>query len=119
MTERGGKAPSTKTVTVEIDYLVIVAKGSAAWKRGAYGNKIEAAILHRRQHGSPAIISEAHWIESLEIPDCEDPPPLSSLPVRDPRARGQGGRDREACDSQNGQFSSIQDADLPFKSAAG
>lgn len=62
---KGGKAPSTKTVTDEISYLVIGAKGSATWKRGAYGNKIEAAILHRRQHGSPAIISEAHWLKSL------------------------------------------------------
>jgi NAD-dependent DNA ligase len=65
VTDRGGKAPSTKTVTLEMDYLVIGAKGSATWKRGAYGNKIQAAILHRLQHGSPAIISEAHWIESL------------------------------------------------------
>lgn len=65
VTDRGGKAPSTKTVTAEIDYLVIGAKGSATWKRGAYGNKIEAAVLHRRQHGSPAIISEAHWLECL------------------------------------------------------
>jgi NAD-dependent DNA ligase len=65
VTERGGNAPSTKTVTAEIDYLVIGSKGSATWKRGSYGNKIEAAILHRRQHGSPAIISEAHWLECL------------------------------------------------------
>lgn len=65
VTNRGGKAPSTKTVTTEIAYLVIGSKGSTAWKRGAYGNKIEAAILQRRQHGSPAIISEAHWLESL------------------------------------------------------
>jgi NAD-dependent DNA ligase len=68
VTERGGKAPSTKTVTAEIDYLVIGAKGSATWKRGAYGNKIQAAILHRLQQGSLAIISEAHWIESLGNP---------------------------------------------------
>lgn len=62
VTDRGGKAPSTKAVTAEIDYLVIGSKGSAHWKRDAYGNKIEAAILHRRSHGSPAIISEAHWL---------------------------------------------------------
>lgn len=68
VTDRGGKAPSTKTVTTEIDYLVIGAKGSATWKRGAYGNKIQAAILHHLQHGSLAIISEAHWIESLGNP---------------------------------------------------
>lgn len=65
VTAKGGKAPSTKTITAEIDFLVIGSKGSGSWKRGSYGNKIEAAILHRRQHGSPAIISEAHWLEAL------------------------------------------------------
>ncbi|MEI6082790.1 MAG: BRCT domain-containing protein [Verrucomicrobiota bacterium] len=63
--ERGAFAPDQKSITHEINYLVIGAEGSKAWKRGSYGNKIEAAILARREYGSPAIISEKHWTASL------------------------------------------------------
>ena len=66
VTDRGGYAPSQKYVSQEIDYLVIGAEGSKVWKRGSYGNKIEAAILARREHGSPAIISEEHWASHLK-----------------------------------------------------
>jgi hypothetical protein len=66
VTDRGGYAPSQKYVSPEIDYLVIGAEGSKVWKRGSYGNKIEAAILARREHGSPAIISEEHWASHLK-----------------------------------------------------
>ena len=65
VTERGGSAPSRKSVSREIDYLVIGTGGSKSWKRGSYGNKIEAAIISRREHGAPAIISEDHWRTSL------------------------------------------------------
>jgi NAD-dependent DNA ligase len=65
VTERGGSAPSQKSVSREIDYLVIGSGGSKAWKRGSYGNKIEAAVLSRREHGSPAIVSEEHWSAEL------------------------------------------------------
>lgn len=65
VTERGGSAPSQKSVSREIDYLVIGSGGSKAWKRGSYGNKIEAAVLSRREHGTPAIISEEHWRAEL------------------------------------------------------
>jgi NAD-dependent DNA ligase len=61
----GGNAPDTKTVVPEIDYLVIGTDGSKAWKMGAYGNKIEKAILLRRERGTPAIISERHWVEAI------------------------------------------------------
>jgi len=60
--EKGGLAPSSKYVSRDIDYLVIGSGGSKFWKRGSYGNKIEKAILARREHGSPAIISEEHWL---------------------------------------------------------
>lgn len=63
--ERAGAAPSRKTVSREIDFLVIGCEGSKFWKRGSYGNKIETAILARREHGSPAIISEEHWLKCL------------------------------------------------------
>jgi len=58
---RGGSAPDQKSVSRLIDYLVIGTEGSKAWRKGAYGNKIEDAILSRRDYGSPAIISEEHW----------------------------------------------------------
>lgn len=62
---RGGSAPDQKSVSHLIDYLVIGAEGSNAWRRGTYGNKIEDAILARRDYGSPAIISEEHWVTAL------------------------------------------------------
>ena len=64
---RGGRAPETKTITTDIDYLVIGTAGSKAWKMGAYGNKIEKAILLRREQGAPAIISEDHWRQAMNI----------------------------------------------------
>lgn len=63
---RGAVAPDTKTVVPETDYLVIGADGSKAWKMGTYGNKIEKAILLRRERGAPAIISEGHWVQALD-----------------------------------------------------
>ena len=64
--ERGGRAPSQKFASREIDYLVVGNDGSKTWKRGSYGNKIESAILARREYGTPAIISEEHWVSSLK-----------------------------------------------------
>ena len=63
--ERGGYAPSQKHTSREIDYLVIGSEGSKDWKKGSYGNKIESAILIRREHGTPAIISEEQWVKHL------------------------------------------------------
>jgi hypothetical protein len=62
---RGGSAPDQKSVSHSVDYLVIGTEGSKAWRRGTYGNKIEDAILSRREYGSPAIISEEHWVAAL------------------------------------------------------
>lgn len=63
---RGGKATGKGSVSRETDYLVIGAEGSKAWKRDKYGRKIEAAIVSRREHGKPAVISEDHWKEAVE-----------------------------------------------------
>ena len=62
---RGGSAPDVKSVSHLVDYLVIGVEGSKAWRRGTYGNKIEDAVLSRRKYGSPAIISEEHWVSAL------------------------------------------------------
>lgn len=64
--QRGGECPDMSFVSHNIDYLVIGEKGSPAWKRGSYGNKIESAIIARKEHGTPAIISELHWKNSLK-----------------------------------------------------
>lgn len=65
---RGGFAPNQKSVSRLVDYLVIGTEGSNAWRRGAYGNKIEDAIIARRDYGSPAIVSEQHWVAALKAP---------------------------------------------------
>lgn len=64
----GGEAPDVKKVSAKIHYLVIGSGGSDRFKRGAYGNKIEAAVVSRRERGTPAIISEAHWSAQLIPP---------------------------------------------------
>ncbi len=65
----GGISPDQKQANQFIDYLVVGSEGSKAWSKGDYGNKIEAAILARKQHGKPAIISEEHWIAALKEAD--------------------------------------------------
>jgi len=63
---RGGSAPNQKSVSHLVDYLVVGTEGSAAWRRGAYGNKIQDAVLSRRAYSSPAIVSEEHWVLALK-----------------------------------------------------
>ncbi len=61
----GGIVSDQKRATQAIDFLVIGAKGNHAWSRQSYGNKIESAVLCRREHGKPAIISEDHWLAAV------------------------------------------------------
>jgi DNA ligase (NAD+) len=75
VTSRGGSVSDQKKVSHKIDFLIVGSIGSKAWKKGAYGNKIETAVLARREHGTPAIIPEEHWIKSLKKSD----PQLSLL----------------------------------------
>ncbi len=63
--DRGGLIPEPDQVSHALDYLVVGAKGSGQWKRGAYGSKIEAAVVERSIHGKPAIITEQHWRSSF------------------------------------------------------
>jgi len=72
---RGGIASDQKQVSHLIDFLVVGSVGSKAWSKGSCGNKIESAVLSRRQHGTPAIISEEHWVAALNDTD----PQLSLL----------------------------------------
>lgn len=61
--EKGG-IPA-KGVSGSLDFLVIGTQGSPAWRRGSYGNKVEKAIVIRREHGKLAIISEDHCFSFL------------------------------------------------------
>jgi len=69
ITLRGGIASEQKEATQTIDYLVVGAEGNKKWSKGSYGNKIESAVLVRRQYGKPAIITEEHWVSALKEND--------------------------------------------------
>lgn len=62
---RGGLVPEADYVAHTIDYLVVGNEGSHRWKRGAYGSKIETAVVERQIHGTPSIITEEHWKSHL------------------------------------------------------
>lgn len=62
---RGGISSDQKQVSHSIDYLIVGTAGNKTWSKGSYGNKIERAVLIRRQHGKPAIVSEEHWVAAL------------------------------------------------------
>ncbi|MCI5228043.1 MAG: hypothetical protein D3918_15670 [Candidatus Electrothrix sp. AX2] len=59
----GGVA--SNKINGNLNYLVIGTQGSPCYKRGAYGTKIEKAILSRRKFGSPSILSEDHWTKEM------------------------------------------------------
>jgi DNA ligase (NAD+) len=67
----GGISSDQKQVNHLIDYLVVGSAGSKAWSKGSYGNKIESAVLSRRQHGTPSVISEEHWVAALKDADSQ------------------------------------------------
>src|SRR5580698_3138422 len=61
---RGGL--SMKDVNVNLDYLVIGEKGSAFWKHGSYGSKIEKARqLSRGRKGGPQLVPESEFMLAL------------------------------------------------------
>ncbi len=65
VTDLGGIAVDKPNISRNLHYLVIGTKGSPAYKRGSYGTKIEKAIIARREAGSPAIVSEDHWLQQM------------------------------------------------------
>jgi NAD-dependent DNA ligase len=56
-----------KNVRKDTNYLVIGDIGSAAWTHSTHGRKIEAAVELREQGKGIAIISEAHFMDSLNV----------------------------------------------------
>lgn len=57
--ERGGVI--RKTVTLDLDYLVIGTLASRDWANSNHGRKIEAALVNRDKGGVTSIVSEDHW----------------------------------------------------------
>lgn len=60
----GGRV-SPKTVYVDTDYLIIGDIGSEAWAHSTHGRKIEHAVSLRDSGHKIAIISEAHFMNSV------------------------------------------------------
>jgi NAD-dependent DNA ligase len=53
------------TVTRKLDFLVIGGLGSAEWKHGSFGTKVEKAIEHKQSGVPLMIIHEDVWAASL------------------------------------------------------
>ena len=63
----GGLVANQKLASRSIDYLVVGNKGNESWASKTYGNKIESAVLCRKEHGKPAIVTEDHWLKALKL----------------------------------------------------
>jgi|GEM_PF-768250 NAD-dependent DNA ligase len=61
----GGKV--VDTVTKKSNYLIIGTYVSDAWMQESYGRKIERAMELREEKGSPAIVSEEHFLRSTGL----------------------------------------------------
>ena len=56
-----------KTVTRNLDYLVLGAYVTPSWAHESFGRKIEKAVSYRDERGVPlVIVSESHWIEQAD-----------------------------------------------------
>lgn len=61
--KRGGH--TSKSVTKKVNYVVVGGLGSAEWKHGSFGTKIEKAIEYQRQGVPLLIIHEDQWASAL------------------------------------------------------
>lgn len=52
-------------ITLATDYLITGYLGSPDWIHSTHGRKIEKALQYREANGSPAIVSEDHWIQNV------------------------------------------------------
>lgn len=65
---RGGIISSS--VTRKLDYVVVGGLGSAEWKHGSFGSKLEQAMKLKREGASLRIIHEDSWANSLSSQPC-------------------------------------------------
>jgi len=63
VTGRGGRISN---VTKSLDYLVVGGMGSAEWKHGSYGLKIEKAVTYREAGVPLRIVHEDVWADALQ-----------------------------------------------------
>ena len=61
--KRGGLV--SKSVTKKVKYVVVGGLGSAEWKHGSYGTKIEKAIEYKRNGVPLLIVHEDQWAAAL------------------------------------------------------
>lgn len=61
--KRGGF--TNKSITKKINYVVVGGLGSAEWKHGSFGTKIEKAIEYKRQGVPILIVHEDQWAAAL------------------------------------------------------
>lgn len=61
--KRGGAV--SKSVTKKLRYLVVGGLGSAEWKHGSFGTKLEKAIRYKRDGVGILIVHEDRWAASL------------------------------------------------------
>ncbi len=77
--------------SMAVDYLVIGTFGSEEWIHSAYGRKIERAIELRDKHGTPYLVSEAHWTSAIKktLPrECPPPPNVEQSGSLEARVSG-------------------------------
>lgn len=48
-----------------VDYLIVGKLGNAQFAQQGYGRKIEWAIVARSEYGTPVLVSEEHWVNSI------------------------------------------------------
>lgn len=61
--KRGGMVG--KSVTKKLRYLVVGGLGSAEWKHGSFGTKLEKAMSYKRDGANILIVHEDQWASSL------------------------------------------------------
>ena len=59
---RGGRVGG---VTKKLTYLIIGSRGSAEWKHGTFGTKVEKAMQYKRAGAPILIVAEEKWVAAL------------------------------------------------------
>jgi len=63
ITSRGGTVKSG--VSKKVDYLVVGGLGSAEWKHGSFGTKLEKAMAYKREGVPILVVHEELWTRAL------------------------------------------------------
>ena len=63
--QHGGSV--SKGITQSTDYLILGTYVTSAWKHENFGRKIEKAMEYRQKYQRPHIVSEEHWLRSIQV----------------------------------------------------